>query len=220
VTWQSEREIDIITFLASLAGEREFFEGDHSTGVGGDMRGATALTLQMHAFYAMGGTIASHSITKAVLAGAQPFETGADRNMWDGEFGKRVEARLQELYDRTMGILRQNRAEVLMVAHALETKKTITGEDVQAVIEGTIGPLVDGRPYHDRRFREELERYHEAAVAAHREHGEVGAGVPIPVPPAPEGALVASSRVSGNGPGLGSGPMRASTLEPKRPDAT
>ena len=41
VQWRSERDIDVMTFLASLAGERLFFDGDHSTGVGGDMRGAT-----------------------------------------------------------------------------------------------------------------------------------------------------------------------------------
>src|SRR6185503_14992951 len=38
VEWRSERETDAMSFLASLAGERLFFEGDHSTGVGGDMR--------------------------------------------------------------------------------------------------------------------------------------------------------------------------------------
>jgi ATP-dependent Zn protease len=197
VTWRSEREIDIMTFLASLAGERIFFEGDHSTGVGGDMRGATALTMQMLAYYAMGDTIASHAITKAQLGGAQPIESGADRNIWDGEFGKRVEARLHELYDRTVTILEQNRHEVLAVAHALETRKTITGEDVEAIIEGKRGALLDGRPYHDARFAEELERYHTAAVAAHAQHGDVAERIPVPVPPAPVDLL--DEELAGNG---------------------
>ena len=43
VQWRSERDADIIVILASLAGERLFFDGDHSAGVGGDMRGATAV---------------------------------------------------------------------------------------------------------------------------------------------------------------------------------
>jgi ATP-dependent Zn protease len=196
VTWQSEREIDIMTFLASLAGERLFFDGDHSTGVGGDMRGATGLTMQMLAYYAMGSTIASHAITKAALGGAQPIESGADRNIWDGEFGKAVEARLRELYDRTMQILEENRHEVLAVSHALETRKTITGEDVEAIIEGRQGALVDGRPYRDERFAEELERYHTAAAAAHAEHGDVREQVPVPIPPAPVELL---DEVVGNG---------------------
>jgi cell division protease FtsH len=218
VTWESEREIDVMTFLASLAGERLFFDGDHSTGVGGDMQGATALTLQMLAFYAMGDSIASHAITTGQLRGAQPIETGADRNMWDGEFGKQVEARLRELYDRTMAILQDNRMDVLAVAHALETKKTITGEDVEAVIEGTDGPLIDGRPYLDPRFREELERYHVAAVAAQDEHGDVDHVVPIPVPPAPAGALVASMPISGTGPIAGEAQMQTRVTDPPRPD--
>jgi cell division protease FtsH len=219
VTWRSEREIDVMTFLASLAGERMFFDDDHSTGVGGDMRGATALTLQMLAFYAMGDTIASHSITKAGLQGAQPAETGADRNIWDGEFGKSVEAKLRELYDRTMEILKQNRGDVLAVAHALETRKTITGEDVAAIIEGTEGALIDGRPYQDGRFREELEEYHQAAVSAHLAHGEVGADVPIPVPPAP--ALVGTAAISRahGGNGQRQQRLRIGSGDPPRPDA-
>ena len=195
VTWRSEREIDVMTFLASLAGERMFFGGDHSTGVGGDMRGATALVTQMHAYYAMGDGIASRSINLAVMRGAQPLETGEDRHLYDTEFGKGVEGGLQELYDRTWGILEENRAEVLTVAHALETQKTITGEDVAAVIDGTKGSLIDGRPYHDAFFRNQLERYHEAVVRAHAEHAGVEVRIPVPLPPPPVGALPAE----GNG---------------------
>jgi cell division protease FtsH len=36
VQWRSERDVDIMTFLASLAGERLFFDGDNSAGVGVD----------------------------------------------------------------------------------------------------------------------------------------------------------------------------------------
>jgi ATP-dependent Zn protease len=195
VTWRSEREIDVMTFLASLAGERMFFGGDHSTGVGGDMRGATGLVTQMHAYYAMGDGIASRTINLAAMRGAQPIETGADRQLYDTEFGKGVEGSLQELYDRTAAILEENRAEVLTVAHALETHKTITGEDVAAVIDGTQGPLIDGLPYHDAYFRGQLEQYHEAVVRAHAEHSGVEARIPVPLPPPPVGALPAE----GNG---------------------
>jgi ATP-dependent Zn protease len=200
VQWRSEREIDVITFLASLAGERLFFDGDHSTGVGGDMRGATALTTQMLAYFAMGETIASRSVTLAGLRGpAQPAETGADRALFDSEFGKSVEGKLKELYDRTMALLEEHRDDVLTVAHALEAFKTITGEDVEAIIEGREGPNIDGRRYHDARFLEELERYHAACAAAHRQHGGVEGTIPIPVPPPPVGALVAVQPESGNG---------------------
>jgi ATP-dependent Zn protease len=200
VQWRSEREIDVITFLASLGGERLFFDGDHSTGVGGDMRGATALTTQMLAYFAMGKTIASRSVTLAGLRGpVQPAETGADRSLFDTEFGKSVESKLKELYDRTMALLEEHRDDVLTVAHALETYKTITGDDVEAIIEGREGPNIDGRRYHDTRFREELEAYHAACAAAHFQHGGVEGTIPVPVPPAPAGALAAMQPVSGNG---------------------
>jgi ATP-dependent Zn protease len=185
VTWRSERETDVMTSLASLAGERMFFGGDHSTGVGGDMRGATAVVTQMHAYAAMGPTIAARSVTLGAMRGAQPAETGADRQLYDTEFGKGVEASLQELYDRTWRLLEENRAEVLTLAHALETHKTIAGEDVAAVIEGTEGPIVDGRPYTDAFFRDQLEAYHEAVLRAHAEHAGVEAQVPVPLPPPP-----------------------------------
>jgi cell division protease FtsH len=201
VQWKSEREIDVITFLASLAGERLFFDGDHSTGVGGDMRGATALTTQMLAYFAMGDTIASRSINLANIRppGSTSIETGGDRSLFDTEFGKSVEAKLQELYERTLALLEEHRSDVLCVAHALETMKTITGDDVEALIEGRESANVDGRRYRDLRFHEELEVYHAACAAAHWEHGGVQGTIPVPVPPPPVGALAAIQSVSGNG---------------------
>lgn len=200
VDWRSEHDADLMASLASLAGERLFFDGDNSAGVGGDMRNATALAALMEGYWAMGRSIVSHSVTKAAFRpGAQPLETGADRNMWDGEFGKRVETKLKELYDQTWQLLEANRQQVLAVAHALETAKTITGDDVAAIIEGTQGPLVDGAPYHDPRFVEDLEEYHRACLAAHLEHGGVEGRIPVPVPPPPVGALVAVQPPSGNG---------------------
>lgn len=198
--WRSESEVDVITSLASLAGERLFFDGDHSTGVGGDMRGATAVTMQMLAYYAMGDTIASRSVNLSSLRpGAMAIESGADRSLFDTEFGKSVEAKLRELYDRTMALLEEHRDDVLTVAHALETYKTITGDDVEAIIQGREGPNIDGRRYHDARFLEELEAYHLACTAAHLQHGGVEGTIPVPVPPPPLGALVAAQQPSGNG---------------------
>jgi ATP-dependent Zn protease len=215
VEWRSERETDVMTFLASLAGERLFFEGDHSTGVGGDMRGATAITTQMAAYYAMGDSISSRSVTLGALRNAQPLETGQDRALFDSEFGHSVEAKLRELYDRTMTILEEHRSEILAVAHALEIHKTLTGDDVAAIVDGTVGPTVDGGAYADPRFRADLEVYHEAVVQAHREHGGVEGRIPVPIPPAPVSVLIA-----GYGNGERTAP-RGGTMNagPPRPDA-
>jgi ATP-dependent Zn protease len=40
------------------------------------------------------------------------------------------------MLERTATILKENRREVLALAHALESHKTLTGEDVIAVLEG------------------------------------------------------------------------------------
>ncbi len=199
VEWRSERETDVMTFLASLAGERLFFDGDHSTGVGGDMRGATAIATQALAYYAMGDTIASRSINLASLRGAQALETGQDRAMFDSAFGQAVDTKLGELYERTSELLQGNRSEVLAVAHALEMHKTLTGDDITAIMEGTAGPTVDGRTYADPAFMRSLEDYHQSAKQAHKEHGQVVRSIPVPIPPNP--VSIAASTPNGDGPG-------------------
>jgi cell division protease FtsH len=218
VTWRTEREIDVMTFLASLAGERMFFDGDHSTGVGGDMRGATTLVTQMHAYYAMGGGIASRSVNLGAMRNLQAVETGADRALYDSEFGKGVEVSLNELYARTSSILEENRGEVLAVAHALETHKTITGEDVAAVVDGTAGPMVDGRPYADPPFRAQLETYHAAVVRAQLEHGGVEESIPVPLPP-PPGGFVGNGSSRDEVPLPAADPSGSARVEPDDPGA-
>ena len=105
--------------------------------------------------------------------------------MFDSSFGKGVESRLEALYQDTWELLDGNRAEVLAIAHALETVKTITGDDVAAIIDGERGPSVDGRPYQEPFFRQMLERYHDAVLRAHKEHAGVEGRIPVPVPPPP-----------------------------------
>jgi len=68
---------------------------------------------------------------------------------------------------------------VLALAHAMEAHKTVSGDDVAAIIEGHQGPIVDGRIYHDPEFQERLEEYHEAALRAHQEFARK---VSIPLP--------------------------------------
>jgi len=209
VQWRTEREIDVMTALASLAGERMFFDGDHSMGVGGDMRAATGMTSQALAYYAMGDRIASRAVTLAPL-GSMPMETGGDRALFDTEFGQSVEDKLAELYEKTQELLEQNRSVVLTLAHALETVKTITGDDVEAIIEGTPGPTIDGRPYHDQSFLKMIERYHDAVLRAHKEHAGVETRIPVPVPPMPVDGAVPS-------PGIGPAQRQPVMIDPRSP---
>ncbi|HMK10372.1 MAG TPA: hypothetical protein VK461_02190, partial [Acidimicrobiales bacterium] len=116
-------------------------------------------------------------------------------------------------------LLADHRTEVLAVAHALETHKTLAGEDVVAVIEGTKGPIVDGRPYKTEAFAEQAETYHAMAVAAHKSH----ASVEIPLPKlnghVHELIEVGSVPVAvhENGNGNGNGAAHASSGEPLPP---
>ncbi|MGH9181769.1 MAG: AAA family ATPase, partial [Acidimicrobiales bacterium] len=179
VGWKSEKEADVIVCLASLAGERMFFAGDNSEGVGGDLRTATYLVMRMEGFAGMGSTIGSRGVTLGGMSGAMAIEDGSDRALLDGEFGKRVEAKLADLYDRTWRLLEANRREVLAVAHALEAHKTVSGDDVAAIIDGVQGPLVDGQPYGEPDFLVVAEEYHIKAVAAHQGHSRVELPLPL-----------------------------------------
>jgi hypothetical protein len=99
--------------------------------------------------------------------------------MLRGVVGDAVERRLNDLYERACRLIRENHFEVLAIAHALETYKTITGDDIDAIVNGYPGPLVDGRPYHQPKFIELAEAYHRRVVSAHREQGRVDMSLPV-----------------------------------------
>jgi cell division protease FtsH len=179
--WRSEYEADIVVSLASLAGERLFFAGDNSSGVSGDLESATTVATLMEGYWGMGRTVTSHGVTHKVGIGGGGRPGGDDddqRDLLKGNLGERIETHLEEMLDRAEALLRDNRSEVLRVAHALETHKTLAGEDVVAVIEGTEGPLVDGRTYRDESFIAAMEEFHTAVVAAHNAHETVA--LPLP----------------------------------------
>jgi cell division protease FtsH len=181
-SWRSHFESDIVVGLASLAGERMFFDGDSSSGVAGDIYQSTTLATMMEGYWAMGRTVAYHGVTRRIGVGGQVRPGGADddeKSFFEAKrLGARIEENLAELLKRTEDLLTEHRADVLRVAHALEEHKTLAGEDVAAVIEGAEGPTVDGRLYHEEGFLDELESYHTAVVAAHKVHQPVSAALP------------------------------------------
>ena len=59
---------------------------------------------------------------------------------------------------------------MLAIANAMLQRRTITGEDIDAIYHGTRGPTVDGAWYHLPTTRLRLEDFHVAAVAAHETH--------------------------------------------------
>ena len=200
--WRSEYEVEIKVSVASLAGERLLFGSDNSSGVSGDLDSATTIATLMEGFWGMGETLVSYRGMQRIFgqSGGPGVGGGGSSGDDDGsadseahramaaKLGERVESNLRRLFDETEQLLRDNRGEVLAVAHALETYKTLSGEDVTAVMEGTVGPLVDGRIYRTAEFVEAAERYHAVAVAAHTAHGAVDEDMPDWRPPPPEPA--------------------------------
>jgi cell division protease FtsH len=173
--WRSEYDTDIQVSLASLAGERMLFEGDNSSGVGGDMRSATRMAAQMIGYWGMGRTFTSHHVRREMGMGGgapHPGDDGEEREekMLLSGLGDQVEERLSELFDEVTELLTTNRLQVLAVAHALETHLTITGDDVMAIIGGSEGPFIDGAGYYRPDAIDKLEAYH-ASVLDHRRRG-------------------------------------------------
>jgi ATP-dependent Zn protease len=172
--WRTEYEADILVSLASLAGERHFFGGDNSSGVSGDLESATTIAGLMEGHWGMGSTISSHASNRRLEVGAPGGGKGKGRTDSNRELRRalsdRIEDNLRGLYERAEKLIKENEDEILCLAHALETHKTLSGEDVIAVLEARSGSIVDGRPYAEKSFIKEIKKYHESCLVAHREH--------------------------------------------------
>ena len=184
--WRTEYEADIFVSLASLAGERMFFDGDSSSGVSGDLESATSVASYMEGFWGMGSTVSSYSTAKRLEVGAPGGTQGGRRAKGQNPelelrhaLADRIEDNLAELLERTARLLREHRRDVLVLAHALETHKTLTGDDVAAVLEGRVGPTIDGTAYRSPDFVKEIESHHKAAVLAHQSHSGMMLSLPV-----------------------------------------
>jgi len=178
--WKSEYEADILVSLASLSGERMFFDGDNSSGVSGDLESATTVAGLMEGYWGMGSTVSSYASSRRMdlgaPGGAKPNEAKAEMRR---ALADRIEDNLATLLVKSEMLLRDNRREILAVAHALETHKTLSGNDVHAVIEGREGDVVNGEVYSNPENIAAIEAYHLSALAAHREHRKPD--LPLPV---------------------------------------
>jgi hypothetical protein len=179
--------------------------------VSGDLESATTVASFMEGFWGMGATVSSYSTAKRLEVGSPGGgQGGRNKKGQDPEaelrraLADRIEDTLGTLLQRVETLLREDRIKVLSLAHALETHKTLSGEDIVAVMEHRVGPLLDGRPYADPEFLGQLEEYHQAAAAAHHSHGRVT----LAMPPAPALAPVVQGAVASldGGSGLDGGP--------------
>src|SRR5215467_4336529 len=139
--WRTEFETDILVSLASLAGERMFFDSDSSMGVSGDLESATTVASFMEGYFGMGSTVSSYSTAKRLEVGAPGGgQGGRKKKGQDPEadmrraLADRIEDNLNGLLGRVQEIIAENRREVLALAHALETHKTLAADIDVAVI--------------------------------------------------------------------------------------
>jgi hypothetical protein len=139
----------------------------------------------MEGFWGMGSTVSSYSTAKRLEVGSPGGgQGGRNKKGQDPEaemrraLADRIEDNLNGLLARVREIIHTDRDRVLSLAHALETHKTLSGDDVVAVIERRQGPFVDGRPYADPTLIQRLEEYHAGAAVAHRDHSMAPLGMP------------------------------------------
>jgi len=176
--WRSDFEVDIMVSLASLAGEKLFFEGDNSAGVSGDLESATRIASYMEGYWGMGRTVASIGVAQQIGTGPSGGPRAGMNERLARSVGDRVEGKLGDLLTQARAVLKERSDDVLAIAYALESHKTITGEDVVAILNGTQGPIVDGRRYRSDAFRQGVVAYHLEAVQAHQARGDVGVNLP------------------------------------------
>jgi len=138
--WKSEFETDIMVSLASLAGERMFFDEDNSSGVTGDLRSATTVAALMEGIWGMGEQYLSFTVHQTGMgqAGNPAAATVARRQ-------DEVNRHLAYLYARTWNLLDEHRDDVFHIAAVLEQKKTISGDEVSEIM---------GTPPGERAMRE------------------------------------------------------------------
>ena len=142
VQWKTELEVDIKVSLASLAGERMFFDGDNSMGVGGDLRNGTTIASRMIGVWGMGENIASSAGLPQHLLDQPPDPTGDIAKSMNSQ----VERRLRRLYDDVYDMIEEYKSAVYNVAVRLQKKKTISGDEVARIIGVEAGAVTKSKP--------------------------------------------------------------------------
>ena len=133
--WKSEFETDIMVSLASLAGERMFFEGDNSSGVSGDLSSASRVAALMEGSFGMGSSLTSANGTRQNAGGGPANAVSISLR----ENRETIEKSLAHLYDEVAGLLDENREKVLELAAVLEQRKNISGDEVSEIMGSAPG---------------------------------------------------------------------------------
>ncbi|MEY3278273.1 MAG: hypothetical protein RLZZ426_759, partial [Actinomycetota bacterium] len=118
--WISDLDDDVAILLAAIAGEQFFYDKDQTYSSIADLNDAKALI--------------------AFVSTASNLQQVSDKVAFS-------DSRFKDLLDRSTKLVSQNRKEILSVAHALETNKTLSNQDFIAILDGEPGVVVDGAAY-------------------------------------------------------------------------
>ena len=150
--------------LASLAGEKMFFDGDSSSGVSSDLEGATQIAT-MEGYWGMGSTVTSHGVTHQVGigGGGRPGKgNDKEKDLLKSGLGERIEVSLESLLQRTEKLLTENWLELPSRTPSRRTRRSPATTSRRSST-ATPGPLVDGTEYHSPEFAEQAKEYHQRA---------------------------------------------------------
>ena len=202
--WRSEYDADILVSLASLAGERMFFEGDSSSGVSGDLESATAVASFMEGYWGMGHTVSSYSTARRLEVGSPGGGRGGPQKGESTENKLRA-ALADRIEDKLGGAARPRRGDPRGEPDRGAGDRARPGDPQDAHRRGRRGGRRGSRGRSawtaactaTRASSTGLEEYHAAAAGAHRGHTAVKLTLPAGghrvLPPAAEGGDTAAS---------------------------
>ena len=169
--WKSEFQADIMVSLASLAGERMFFENDNSSGVTGDLSNASRVAALMEGSFGMGSSLTSATNTRQNASGGPANAVSVSLR----ENREAVEKNLSMLYDEVATLLDEHREKVLELAAVLEERKNISGDEVSEIMGSVPGSRTMREPTGWQAVSDTVagERQREALLKAGRQVAQV-----------------------------------------------
>jgi len=150
--------IDTITsYMGGRASEEIFFD-DITTGASGDIQSATRIAKDMVATYGMSGLgpIQYSSGNESVFLGRDYASPSNASSQVAYEIDVEVRKIIDECHDYAKKIINEHKSELVKIAEALIANETLTAEEIQEVINGTL-IVKDGKLQKEELAQEVIE---------------------------------------------------------------
>ncbi len=134
--------VELMTLVGGRAAEQVVF-GVKTTGAANDIQRATALAKNMVALYGMSselGLMAPATVTSQYLDGQAAMDCSQETA---ATVDAAVQKLLQQVYDKAVKLLQDNRTLLDEVAELLLNKETITGEELMACVHAAQAPAAE-----------------------------------------------------------------------------